>query len=774
MEMTEVRDYIREQIKPKDFKITRIVKNILSIFAGLLLTHPFVIGKLSPFAVSFISACDGLQSILSCVGAVVGSVMFFDSIEAVKYATASVFCVLIKTLCTRYFNDENRFVGTYVNSFVSLFAIGNAIMFASKFSLEEFITIAYESVLSVLGTYIFRRAVELIFSKKSIDKLTNSEIMIILSAACLIVTPFYKYTFLYFSPLGTVFTIFILMCARLKNSVGGATAGICIGVSIGLSGEIGFMSVGYALSGLLSGELSRKSRLLCTLGFLFPIMISAFIDKSIKGYVTIFEAVIGCIIFYLLPEALFETISEKVNSTTPVFVKSDSSKRLSKRLNDASNAIVQISDCVENVHKSLEPFEQDKLYQNVRATWKKVCADCELRESCRKEVRQPGEAALRKIVQALKDGATLDKTKFPKGFSQSCYCFDDMCKRMHNCYLSYLASVGAQGKVDQMQGLLSDQFKSMADILQEIACDFDDDLNVNTEVADICTAEAQEFGLNVINASSFLDKFGRISVSLEVSRPRENFNITKFTESISLATGTKMNIPRLTDNGDVCVLAFSPRISFSVEVGAFSRSADDVQICGDYYQSFYDTGERFVTVLSDGMGTGNRAAVDSAMAAELFSKLVKSGLSFDCALPIANSALLIKSSDESLATLDVVCVDLYNGRTDFMKAGAAATFIRHKDTVASLEQASLPIGILRDIQFTKATAKLGNGDIILMVSDGILGDCNGWIQHELKAWDTSNSAESFAKYIVNSACERKLGKTKDDMTAIAIYVKSVK
>ena len=171
------------------------------------------------------------------------------------------------------------------------------------------------------------------------------------------------------------------------------------------------------------------------------------------------------------------------------------------------------------------------------------------------------------------------------------------------------------------------------------------------------------------------------------------------------------------------------------------------------------------------MGTGSRAAVDSAMAAELFSKLVKSGLSFDCALPIANSALLVKSSDESLATLDVVCVDLYTGRTDFMKAGAAAGFIRHRESVAALEQASLPIGILRDIEFSKATAKLDGGDIILMVSDGILGDCNGWIQQELKLWDTERSATELAEFIVNSACERKLGKPRDDMTAVAIYIK---
>ena len=61
------------------------------------------------------------------------------------------------------------------------------------------------------------------------------------------------------------------------------------------------------------------------------------------------------------------------------------------------------------------------------------------------------------------------------------------------------------------------------------------------------------------------------------------------------------------------------------------------------------------------MGTGGRAAVDAAMASGLFSKLVKSGLGFDTALRIVNSALLAKSEEESFATLDLACFDFYTG-----------------------------------------------------------------------------------------------------------------
>ncbi len=56
-------------------------------------------------------------------------------------------------------------------------------------------------------------------------------------------------------------------------------------------------------------------------------------------------------------------------------------------------------------------------------------------------------------------------------------------------------------------------------------------------------------------------------------------------------------------------------------------------------------------LISDGMGCGGRAAVDGAMASNLMSKLLKAGFGIDCSLKIVNSAMLFKSTDESLATL---------------------------------------------------------------------------------------------------------------------------
>ncbi len=770
---TRVKNFItvKSEEKPTKLQFKPVLKTALSFIFGFLMMNPFVTGTISPFSVSLIASLSGIQSVSAAVGTAIGSFVFFDATDTVKYLAVALFCCMLNEICRRYFDAELNKFTPYINSFLSMLVISGAIMFATGFNLETFVTIIYESMLCCVGTYVFLQGNALVFGEKDFARFTTREYMITLLSAGVLLMPFYKYTVLNFSVIGVIFSFVILLLGRLKSGNGGTLAGVCVGICVGLSGQVTFLGAGYALAGLLCGELSRKSKYLSAVGFIGCVSVCAMIDSTLKAYLAIAEAAVACAVFLLLPDRFYSELSEKMNLPAPVYIKSDNSRVLTKRLSDASEAITELSDCVDTVQRTFAPQHEKELKLAIKSAWDKVCENCDLKKSCREEIRCPSDETIEKITQALSSHAQLCEIHFPKNFSESCYCFDEMKEKINLRYLCYTASLGAQGKVDQMQGLMSDQFKSMADILRDIACDFDEDHSFNAEITEICSTEARESGLNTIGCESYLDKFGRVNISLNISRPRENFNVTRFTEALSMATGTTLDLPEIDDRGDECTLKFSQEMIFCVDVGAFSRSTDDIKVCGDYYRSFRDANGRHITVLSDGMGTGSRAAVDSAMAAELFSKLIKSGLSFDCALPIANSALLVKSSDESLATLDVICVDLYTGKTDFMKAGAAVTYIRHRDSVAALEQASLPIGILREISFSKATAKLDSGDIILMVSDGILGDCNGWIQQELKLWDMSKSPRELAEYIVNSACERKLGKHRDDMTAVAIYIK---
>ena len=182
---------------------------------------------------------------------------------------------------------------------------------------------------------------------------------------------------------------------------------------------------------------------------------------------------------------------------------------------------------------------------------------------------------------------------------------------------------------------------------------------------------------------------------------------------------------------------------------------------------FTDGAGRMTVILSDGMGTGGRAAVDGGMAAGIMEKLLRAGLGYDCSLKVVNSALLVKSGDESLATLDVTAIDLYSGRTDFMKAGAALTFIRRQGDMYRVDTPSLPAGILPQVDFSVTEDELSEGDIIVMVSDGAVATGEDWIDHIISAWD-DKSMQQLADHITDEAVSRRTDGHDDDITVIAV------
>ena len=240
-------------------------------------------------------------------------------------------------------------------------------------------------------------------------------------------------------------------------------------------------------------------------------------------------------------------------------------------------------------------------------------------------------------------------------------------------------------------------------------------------------------------------------------------------KALSLACERDFDIPAISEVGGNIFITVSERTAYTVQLGVCQQSAFDARLCGDAYRSFNDGKGHFTVVLSDGMGTGGRAAVDGAMASGLMSRLLRAGFGYDCSLKMLNSAMLFKSTDESLATVDIVSIDLHSGAAELFKAGAAPTLLRRSGRTGKAESRSLPAGILRDIGFDRAAVKLKAGDIVLMMSDGAVSEGTDWIRDELTAWQ-DGSADDLAEHICNAARRRRSDNHEDDITVIALIL----
>jgi hypothetical protein len=165
-------------------------------------------------------------------------------------------------------------------------------------------------------------------------------------------------------------------------------------------------------------------------------------------------------------------------------------------------------------------------------------------------------------------------------------------------------------------------------------------------------------------------------------------------------------------------------------------SAAKEKVSGDTAAVLPLPGGRVALVLSDGMGTGSRAAGDSAATVWFLERLLTAGFAVDVAVKTVNSLLLLKLPEESFTTVDMTVIDTAAGEAEFLKVGAAPSFVKRVREVATVKAASLPVGIMQQVEIEPVRWLLAAGDIIVMVSDGVV-ECRAAAWSGRRGWRIS-------------------------------------
>lgn len=164
------------------------------------------------------------------------------------------------------------------------------------------------------------------------------------------------------------------------------------------------------------------------------------------------------------------------------------------------------------------------------------------------------------------------------------------------------------------------------------------------------------------------------------------------------------------------------RPRYRLMVDTAQAVSEGAVVSGDCFRRVDLPDGRVALIVSDGMGSGERAAMESEAAVTMLERFLLEGFDVHFSAQIINSVLLLRTPDETFATLDVCVFDLSDGTVQLLKTGAAPTYIRrernnHVDTVFA---DSLPVGILQAVDVTTVEFRLGVGDLVVMVTDGVL------------------------------------------------------
>lgn len=167
-------------------------------------------------------------------------------------------------------------------------------------------------------------------------------------------------------------------------------------------------------------------------------------------------------------------------------------------------------------------------------------------------------------------------------------------------------------------------------------------------------------------------------------------------------------------------VCFVQDTAFRVLHGVAKAIKPGQQVSGDNF-TFLETDDgQAVACISDGMGSGVKACRESEVVIELLERFLEAGFCKETALKMINSTMVLTDGEPNCSTIDVCAVDLYEGVCEFLKLGAAATYIKRDHWVEIVQSTSLPVGVLHRVQYDSCSKKLFDGDFVVMVSDGVI------------------------------------------------------
>lgn len=333
-------------------------------------------------------------------------------------------------------------------------------------------------------------------------------------------------------------------------------------------------------------------------------------------------------------------------------------------------------------------------------------------------------------------------------------------------------------KLIENKGLMAEHLQEMAQIMTNVAEEARHCEPMGERRFRQIAHAFKEIGVQIKNLYRIENESGKTEVAISMKNIKKN---TLSAEEIGDLLSVLLNV-RLVGAGDNPFFVteewktfyYMEEACYHVLTGVATAVKETEKISGDNY-AFFETGTGNQTaVLSDGMGSGEKACADSTMVVELMQKFLEAGFQTETAIQMINSSLVSGEENANMSTLDLCSIDLYSGECRFVKVGSASSFIKRQHLVDRISAGNLPMGIFQKPDMEIVNRKLMDGDYIIMLSDGIPDALSQGIGEEMLAEIIGSSnlenPREMANSILNFCIHQCKGHIRDDMTVMVIGI----
>ncbi|MCH5169932.1 MAG: SpoIIE family protein phosphatase [Oscillospiraceae bacterium] len=748
-----------EQVKVPEFLKNALTQGVFFGIAALLASGKSEI--ISPLALSFCSGCKRKYLLFSVLGSIFGYLISSEYVNSFRFAMATFIVFILRAYLHTFPDKRNSIILPALISAFSVASTGAAVMIISPFNSKLLFSTIAGSIASFGGAYFFSLATHSFKKVQEKTRLLPKDLTALSISAVIIFSSLTRIQFFGISLGGIGGALCVIIFAYLFHESGGALTGIGGSVGAFFAGSSP-LSFAFSIAGLFSGLFSYSGKFLCAMAYVFAYGASfVYLGGGTDRLGLLIESAVASVIFLIIPKKAMKNIK------TALSLKSEDSEDIviiKQRLRLIKEALAHTKSTVSKVSEMLSekaPADTAGVYLRVRDS---VCSGCGGYNTCWGRELSKTVEGFDEMLNTVRKSGSVTPSVSPPFISSKCIRIMSLCDSFNKSYSAFSARFAAEGRINEMRKITSDQYDSFCLMINDVLEGFGTDLHSVPTVSTKLACAVETLGINAV-ATYCENEAGKSLVNLELPTDTD-ISDKNISDCISSALEKDFPAP-ITIKGESQKMLFlweKPQID--VKCDYYQISADSGDICGDCFDAFYDGKGGFAAILSDGMGTGSRAAVDSTLALSLLSRLILAGFSFSCAMRLVNSALLIKSHEESLATLDILKLDLYTGKAVIYKAGATVSLIKRKGKVSEIKRSAMPVGILREAQFGSLSGTLYKGDIVVLMSDGAADFALTEIKNELlKSNDTENLSQRLC-----TIAKSKMTEKSDDITVACIKI----
>lgn len=649
------------------------------------------------------------------------------------------------------------------------------IMYAGQPPVMVQLAIGYEAVLALFMTFFlfiaFPPIDRLYFERWTPERL---------SAACIIgamtATGMSGVMLGHVSVAGTLIHLTILLAALAGGIPFSTTVAMIIAAIIGIA-ELSFtgMMAVYGMTGFMAGALRRFGKIGIAMAGIFVSVFFLLYDLTLPLDNSYFISIgVASFLFLLIPTKKVEPIRHALFPERQE-ASEKRQKWLAERLDEQLADFQQFAEFMSTLVK--DRFSQSHISSAPAVP--SICQSCFRYSKC----WEGQDEEMARLFQAWESTYSVTKKaarhKVEEKIKYKCIRFNGLIAELEEQSASRLLS----GQLQHGRKMLALQLRDMSTHLEKMMTEIKEDISVYKPDEEEIARLLNERNIEYFQIDILSGERGARRIVVCIPERRSDFETdTTVAERLVLPVLEEMyNEPFQVIKSSVqehpfphLQLTFASSVRFTLEYGIVAASGSGSFQAGDAYEVFPIHEGLTAVLLSDGMGQDLNAYRESRKVIRLMRECLNRKMNPETAMHTLHYMMALNGLDDMYATLDLALVDLQEGRLWSWKAGSMSTYIKRGEDFIRLDSKSVPVGFLPSFSVEAKNEELKSGDLIVMMTDGLL---NGEISLEMQEKALYSTLEKYG----NSDCdkiadrimtemERRFRAVGDDRTVLVMRV----